>query len=51
MTSMLYTGVHWFKNQGLFLDRNKALTEDEKTGVESLLTGTESNKAGSAFDP
>ena len=38
--------VYWFKSQGLFLDRNKALTEDKKTGVESLLTGTESNKTG-----
>jgi hypothetical protein len=40
------TPVHWFKSQGLFLDRNKALMEWRKTGMDSGKTLPESEQTG-----
>jgi hypothetical protein len=38
--------IHWFKSQGLFLDRNKALMEWRKTGMDSGKTLPESEQTG-----
>lgn len=36
--------VHRFKSQGLFLDKNKALMEWKKAGLDIIQTGTESDQ-------